>query len=356
MRRKEKHIYGGAALGGMITGLSDMLIQYFNLKEGDSFWKNWNAWRTLRITSIGASIGAGTGYVIYKTKRSSEERLPFNASKYLHSILNDLNISSNPQALSIVLEIRDEITEFVIAKFGDILSSKPEYSGSFFKRTAINSNFDFDIVLPFSKDSFHSLEEMYETTYEAILDEFSNESTEVRRQKRSIGITFSIDDFEYHFDIVPGREINNYKIDGELNLYVAPSNIFKNSTSTKTNIRAHKSITLNRPIERKIIKLLKFYRDENCLTIPSVVIQNIVIEAFDHKKAIPYSLYHNFIYAMEYMADKIFRKTLKDLSNTNNNIMDKISHWDREAIADQLNSDLDKLKNDKRYLKEIFEI
>lgn len=39
----------------------------------------------------------------------------------------------------------------MVDKFGNKLVTLPEDTGSFYKRTAINSNFDLDIVLPFKK-------------------------------------------------------------------------------------------------------------------------------------------------------------------------------------------------------------
>jgi hypothetical protein len=334
-----------------------MAIQYIELKEqGKPFWENWNGQQTFKFAAIGGIGGAGIGYVAYQIKRSEERKLPFNPNKYLYSVLNELNIHANPSALSKVLNIRDKITAFLYNKFENKLAAKPEYSGSFFKGTAINSNFDFDIVVPFSKDSFSSLEDMYETTYSEINDRYLNGQTEVRKQKRSIGVTFLVDELDYHFDIVPGREISNYKIDGELNLYVSPSNVFQSASSMKTNIKAHRLITVNRPNERKIIKLLKFYRDDNNLNFPSPVIQNMVVEAFDNRGHYSYSLYNNLLYTMEYISDKIHRKNLIDISNSNNNMMEKISLMERDEISNRLNKDLDRLEKDSRYLKEIFEI
>ena len=137
--------------------------------------------------------------------------------------------------------------------------------------TAVGDNFDFDVIVPFSVGSYASLEEMYNKVYDELYRKFEGAKVEVRKQKKSLGITFYVSDSELHFDVVPGREINDYRTDKKLNLYVRPDNFWSRPSRMKTNLDAHREMTVNRPDERKVVKLLKLYRDQNNLNVKSTV-------------------------------------------------------------------------------------
>lgn len=85
----------------------------------------------------------------------------------------------------------------------------------FLRETAIGSNYDLDIVLPFKRNSYSSLEEMYYDVYEVIGKAFGDRAT-VTKQTKAIGLTFENNGNPIHFDVVPGREINNYAVEKDL--------------------------------------------------------------------------------------------------------------------------------------------
>ncbi len=99
----------------------------------------------------------------------------------------------------------------------------PLNSGSYAKHTAINIKFDLDLLTPFKRDSFDTLENMFDDVYAFIYDKY-NTSAKIRKQKVSIGIEFYPDNDGdvISIDIVPGRELNKnqYEKDKKLNLYV----------------------------------------------------------------------------------------------------------------------------------------
>lgn len=169
-----------------------------------------------------------------------EEALDFDPDAFLYDVLSEHNIRRSPEFYDVAVVKRNMLREFLIKKFKHLLAGNPVYWGSTARGTAIGKNFDFDLILPFSRNSFHSLEEMYETVYEVIYEHFAGYEVEVRKQKKSIGITFFENDSELHFDIVPGREITNYRSDKKLNLYVRPDSFWSYASRMKTNLDVHK--------------------------------------------------------------------------------------------------------------------
>lgn len=59
---------------------------------------------------------------------------------------------------------KDDIISLLLEKYSAI-SYSPFMSGSMAKHTATNVKFDFDIVIPFKKDGFASLEEMFNDVF-----------------------------------------------------------------------------------------------------------------------------------------------------------------------------------------------
>jgi len=68
MRRKDKCILKGAATGFLFTCLSDIALQWIELKNiNQNFtWVNYNCSRTLKRSIFGAAVGAGLGYSTFK--------------------------------------------------------------------------------------------------------------------------------------------------------------------------------------------------------------------------------------------------------------------------------------------------
>jgi hypothetical protein len=354
MRREIKYSLVGFGIGALSGGVINLLKQYFVLEEEDKpFWENMDWERVLISAGKVGAIGAVSGHLIYRLQVSQESRLPFNADDYLHNVLSDNNIRGDRTLYAIAVKKRDQIKDFLSYKFKGMLSGTPVNWGSTARGTAVGDNFDFDIIVPFSVSSFNSLEEMYNTMYEALYRKFDGVNAKVRKQKRSLGVTFYFNSLELHFDVVPGREINNYRADKELNLFVRPENFWSRPSRIKTNLNAHRDMTVNRPDERKVVKLLKLYRDRNGLNAKSTVIQHIVIQSFDYQTP-SYSLSDNLIYAMEYIAENLATSRLVDPANTGNVISESMSDFERSRFVSRLNRDIDRITNNERYFKEIF--
>lgn len=357
MRRKEKYIVKGAIIGAGLTALLDILMQWMEHSDrGEKFtWDSYDGMRTLNNSVKGGLLGAGAGYLLYEYRIMEESKLPFNSDEYLKALLTDENLKNNSGLFNNVKLFRERVKHWLNGKFGGKLVCFPEDTGSFTKRTAISSNFDLDIILPFKCDSFSTLEDMYNFTYVTIEQEFYGMAT-VTKQTKSIGLTFEKDGEYIHFDIVPGREINNYLSDRDLNLYVRPDWAWQKGSSFKTNVFTQKKMTVNNPEARRVIQLMKMYRDRNGLQLPTLIIDQSVVEALsDDNFGVTSSDTENLLNSMDYIAEKLEQKTFFDYANSNNNLNNKMSEYQRGSTADQLYRDIERIEENPRHIKEVFE-
>lgn len=357
MRRQDRNIVNGALIVGGATALVDILLQWIEHKhKGVEFtWDSYNGMRTLKRSLVGAAVGGGLGCVYYRYQISQEAKLPFNSDDYVKKILTEEHLKANPATFKSVVAYREKVKQLMVDKFGNKLVALPEDTGSFYKRTAINSNYDLDIVLPFRKNSYASLEEMYYDVYEKVEKTFAEKAT-VTKQTKAIGITFENNGNPIHFDVVPGREINNYAVEKDLNLYVKPNWIWQRGSSFKTNVGVQKSMTVNKPEARTVIKLMKAYRDRNGLPLPTLMIEQCVVDALSENN---YGVYssptENLLNCMDFISKKMEQKSLMDIANSNNNLHDKVTDMQKSYISNQLRKDIMRIEENPRYIKEIFD-
>lgn len=357
MRRKEKYVLTGATVVFSITMIADLIVQYFEQKKkGLAFsWKEVDFMRSLKRAFTGGVIGGIGGFLLYQFKLSEEREHTFNTDKFLKRVLNAHSLQKNQDVLQPILKKRKELKTWLENTFGSSLVGKPKDAGSFFRRTAISSNSDLDIVLPFKKTSYSSLEEMYYDVYDKINARYGSTSI-VEKKRKSISIVFTVGDIEIYVDVVPGREIDNYKKEKDLNLFVRADSFWEKDSSFKTNLYAHNNLLRNKPEVRRVIKLTKIYRDKNNLQLPSIIIDQLVNEAFEKGNFLfNGSDYNNFLNSLEYISKKLsLDHKVIDISNTNNDIGSKIDGSSRDTIINLIEDDLDELDENPRYLTEMF--
>ncbi len=357
MRRKEKYIAKGAVIGFVAVAAADILLQWFkHWQEGVPFtWDSYNGKQTLKYALIGTAAGAGIGYLAYHVKLSDEAKHPFNSDGHLRKVLSKEHIKSDPHLLKKFVYYKSIVKNCLGEKFVKKLAYQPEDAGSFFKRTAIISNCDLDIILAFKRNSYATLEEMYYDVHDVLQKNFGNKAI-VCKQTKAIGITFEHNGLPIHFDVVPGREIGNYKNTKNLNLYIRPDWVWQRGSSFKTNVSLQKKTTTNLPAARRAIKLLKSYRDKNDLPISSLVLEQCVCEALSHNKyGTSFSDTENLLNSMTHVARKIEQENMVDIANTNNNLLRKMSVSEKAFISSQLERDIEKIETNPRYIKEIFQ-
>jgi hypothetical protein len=132
---------------------------------------------------------------------------------------------------------------------------------------------------------------------------------------------------------------------------------WQKGSSFKTNLTVQRKITTYKPEVRRVIKLLKAYRDRNNLDMPTIIIEQCAVQALSHQQfGINWSDKENLLRSMNLLAKKMEQKTLIDIANTNNNLHNKVSDSDRYFIAEQLYADTEEIEKNPCYLKEVFEV
>lgn len=347
MKKEIKYPLNGLIIGATVGFLYSILYQYLNKEEKKMpFWAKLNKEDLLIKSLIGAGIGTIAGYGYYKWIFYNESNLPFDTKKHLRVVLNNQKIKIGN---SFGNRIMEEVIEFLYNTYKSKLAGFPLNWGSTSLGTAIKTNLDYDLMIPFTKASFDTLEDMYHDVFHTL--KYNYRDAEIRKQKRSIGLTFFTVKGDVHIDIVPGREINKYKNDGELNLFEI-GNFLNPSSRIKTNTILPKKLTANRWKELDVVCLIKIYRDRYDIDINSTFLQHLVLEAFN-KKPPTNSREKNFLYALEYVSEKITYARIIDPGNSNNIISDKINYSSALKMAEQIESDLNKYSVNKNYLKEI---
>ncbi|MDN3596806.1 nucleotidyltransferase [Zunongwangia endophytica] len=279
-------------------------------------------------------------------------------SNYLNEVLDTHKMSHISSLLNKYRDKRQLIKEAIEEKHRNQIYS-PLNSGSYAKHTAINTKFDLDVVIPFKKDSFSTLEEMFEDIFDFLYHKYSDEAT-VRKQKVSIGIEFFADDDGdvISIDIVPGRELNKdqYDEDYKLNLYVnSKYGLISEKSYIQTNIKAQIDHIKNRENERKIIRLLKIWKSSNNEDYKSFLFELITIKAFD-KANISGNLWEKLEAVMKYIRDNItnYDFSLKDPGNSGNDVADTLESWQKENLSNKMNNMLDRINDNEDNLKIYF--
>lgn len=273
-------------------------------------------------------------------------------SEYLQDVLQTYRMTHVKIFVDKHLDKRQEIKEALEAKYGVNIYA-PLNSGSYAKHTAINKKFDLDVMIPFKRNAFTTLEAMFNDILAFLKEKYRGKAT-VRDQNVSIGIDFNADkDGDVvSIDVVPGRELNTgqYPTDKKLNL-----NINSNQSYIQTNIHAQIDHIKSRDNERKIIRLLKIWKTTNNEQYKSFFLELITIKAFD-SVIISGNLWEQLKSVMEYIKDHITKDnfTLKDPGNSGNNVVNTLNTFQRSSLSNSMKNMLNRIADDANNLKTYF--
>jgi hypothetical protein len=279
--------------------------------------------------------------------------MSFNKADYLGSVLETHKMKHIDNLFDKFKEKRKEIKEKLEGKYEDKIYA-PFNSGSYAKHTAINSKFDLDLVVPFKRNSFSTIEGMFIEVFDFLKEEYKNEAY-VRKQKVSIGIEFypDSDGDVIQVDVVPGRELSKdaYPDDYYLNINVNSYD----GNYTQTNIHAQIENIKGKQDARQIIRLLKIWKYQNNKDFKSFFMELIVIKAFDNK-IISGNLWEKLKVVLEYIKDEITKEnfTLKDPGNSSNDIAKTLDSYQKNSLKNDFQNILDKVELNEENLKNYF--
>lgn len=280
--------------------------------------------------------------------------------EHLRKVLETHRMSQIDNLVKKYKSKREDIKEVLIEKYSDKIYT-PFNSGSFKKYTAINIKFDLDLVAPFKRNSFDTLEKMFDDIFEFLLDKYKDEAT-VKKQKVSIGHTFNEDEDGdvISIDVTPGRELNQdkYSEDRYINLFVNSNyGLIAEKSYLQTNIHSQIDHIKSKGDERKIIRLLKIWKFSNDEKYKSFLLELITIKAFD-RMSVTGNLWEMLQTVMEYIRDNVTKDGFKltDPGNSNNNIMDTLDSAGRTSLSDRMDTILNRIEENSENIKTYFPI
>lgn len=286
-----------------------------------------------------------------------------NNTKYLREVLDTHSMSKIEGIVAKHRNRRDEISQAISEKFGE-RSYKPFQSGSFAKHTATNIKFDMDIVVPFKKTAFGTLQEMFDSVYNFLAEEYRGTGATIRKQKVSIGICFPLEQGEdkpIEVDVVPGRELKiaDYLETRDLNLCFNEDHWgFKKGSCQKTNIQKQIEHIKGKENEREVIRLLKIWKNQNNKNYKSFVIELAVIRALDGYDGST-DLWQRLRFVLGYLSEHVAESSfhLYDPGNSGNDVIGTMDFYERNSLKSDMENMLRNIEaNSDVYLPYYFKV
>lgn len=281
--------------------------------------------------------------------------MEFNKNKHLNDVLESHKMRHIKDFSDKVLSRKSEIIDKLAEHYDTDLRYDAFISGSMAKHTAINTKFDYDVVQPFKRSAFSTLNDMFDDVFSFLEKEYKGVAT-VRRQKVSIGVVFSQeaeDRAPICIDVVPGRELGeeDFLQTKALNLYYNEDVWgFKKGSYQKTNISAQIEHIKGKEQERQIIRLFKIWKNHLRKDYKSFMIELICIKAFESYTGSS-SLWDRLKFSMEYIRDHITDESfhLYDPGNSGNDLMASMDSLKKLALTSEMESMLSNIGRDASF-------
>lgn len=257
---------------------------------------------------------------------------------YFNSALESLEKSHIASKIEAHHTFREEVKVLIEKEYSGVYS--PITSGSIKKKTEINTNFDFDLVVPFERDTFNTLGEMHKHLYNFLNRKYPNS---VKMQTVSVGITKFYKGHIVNLDAVPGRELSpgDYKKSGKLNLNVKTEGV----QSIQTNIQKQIAHIRNSPDQtRNIVRLLKNWKTTNGVKAKSFMLELFTIEALS-ANSVPSGLGNQLKTVLGYIRDNIETAQLIDPGNSNNDVLKSLTATQKTNLKFRINNMLKNFDN-----------
>lgn len=363
MRKTQKIMALSATIGGVGSVLWTLYNNWKAVKQQNKAftWQDISSKEVLRNILVGSGIGAVGGFGYAKVQAYLTHEEDFEPNQYLKKVLESQKLDKQNPVIQELLAMRVMLKSCFKQCFGNFLAGSPIDSGSYAKATLVSSKFDIDIIIPFKKNSVSRITEMSEVVFNYLshLSTINHNIVKIREQGKSIGVLVKIFGEKKWIDIVPGKEINNYQKDGNLNLhhrvkdngFLAPAR----NTTMKTNPRKHRSLTENEKENREIIQLFKVWGNVSGIKFSTPPIEYMVHFAAE-KYGFTTSIFENLMTTIVYIIKNLETKRIVDIANSNNVISEMMTEGEKRKVVNQLIKDYKILSHNTNYLKEMFPI
>lgn len=278
-----------------------------------------------------------------------------NSDEYLNCVLKSHRMRHVEEQMEAYRIKRDEVKRLLQKEFGSRMYT-PRDSGSYAKHTAINTSFDLDMLVPFRKDAFGTLEEMYQDVENFLAEHYRGTTVQVSPQTVSIGLAMYENGHQLSIDVVPGREMQQggYEADKTLNLYVNKPNRNSLQTNVEKQIEHIRAAATENQHIRNIIRLLKVWKRARNVKLKSFLIELLVIEAFARESEIPKGLWPQLRLILDFIEKEITNIRLIDPGNSNNVVTDTLTTAQKQDIAQTVKALLQNIDADETQLKSYF--
>ena len=284
-------------------------------------------------------------------------------SKYLSQVLKSYSKSQDQEIVRFYKYAKQKIGTLQTEAFGNLLISKPIYSGSIRKSTELITRFDTDLIIPFKNDSFRSPDEIHDFVLQfskQIIKKEFKEIVKVRRQRVSTGLTISnVWLRSIKIDLVPGIEPRKGSYSKTRSLYLWDT---KEKKKILTNIhKQHQYLSRSHPNANKIVRLfkvLKYYHPQ-FPSMKSFLLEVLIAKGFHQVKRsrnFPIDLNSQMMIILDYIIDQIEDIKFQDPGNPRNCVSDLLSMHKRKKIRSFLRKMRSDLNSDANSYQVYFPI
>lgn len=231
-------------------------------------------------------------------------------NEYLEAVLQDQTLAPGSDELEALQRRGREVKELLRSAFSEHSPSVRD-AGSYEKGTMVRTSYDYDALCYFPHDTGvgDNLAEISDEVFRVLSEEYT-----VERKRSALRLHDATDheDPEYfHVDVVPGRFMDGD--DGDVALHQSGGEKDWLKTNPEEHIRHVKESGV-----RDAIKLAKVWREKSGFTIPTFVLELLVIKVLDgHQDE---DLEDQMVHLWTVLRDRAENITVKDPANDNNDL------------------------------------
>lgn len=232
--------------------------------------------------------------------------------QYLQGILSREAVDVGPY--SPVRQVQAALMP-ALRKWGGRYLSDVSPSGSFAKGTANSSGTDIDLFISLVVDTPDTLSQIYNSLHTAMKEA----GLSTKKQNVSVNVEIS----GYSVDLVPGKRQNAFTSDHSLYRRKADS-------WTKTNVLLHVA-EVSKAGRQQETRILKLWRNQLQLQLPSLYLELIVIKALDgyYQGTLSDRVWR----VLTYLRDSFEGTRIIDPANASNVISDDLTVVEKAAVT-----------------------
>lgn len=321
MNKSIKYAKNGAIIFGLGNGVLNIINQLNGMSENPDLKFNWIEF--LAAIGKGAAVGGLGGLSIgWLVDYNNLRQKPIDTDAYLTGLINNIRLDKVDPNYKLLENQVNRLCSDLMLHYDDKIDGRPEKHGSTEKGTALTNGFDIDVALKFKPNSFLSTSEMFHDLGKYLENKVGEYGVyKTRSQNKSIGVYLKIRGEEYKIDFAPYKATKRSKTSGYL--FVNDKSFFlDNSSIKKTDIKALKRNKLTE-VQKKIVIVLKNWKNQNELPLPSHLLEYLVIDAYNYNYGrVPKSISKKAIMVLKHITDNLEFAYIQGVENTNNILTD----------------------------------